>query len=154
MLMPQPETSPAGVGSMYSELQIVSGVCSKDLNKLVCQAHADPDCNAVECIPDFFDEYSPFHDTLPEKNLGSKVERSGMSKLLPPTTTPPPVANVVDIRTLSRQHIGLLLASDTLDPDIRRPYMPLISRQFLKDVRAQPGVWRELFAGSGSYKEF
>lgn len=74
-----------------------------------------------------------------------------MSKPLPPTT--PPIVNVADIRALRRQHISLLLASDTLDPGTRRPYMPLISRQFLKEVGAQPGAWRKLFAGSGSYKE-
>lgn len=121
-------------------------------DRLVCRAHADPDCNAIECISDFFDEYSPFHDTLPEDSVGSKVERPEMSK--PVALTVPPVANAVDIRILKRQHTSLLLASDTLDPDIRRPYMPLISRQFLREVRTQPEVWRELFAGSGLYKEF
>lgn len=115
-----------------------------------CRAHTDPDCNAVECVYDFFDEYSPFHDTLPEGNVGSKVQRQEMAK--PLALAVPPVADVVNIRALRKQHLALLLASDTLDPAIRRPYMPLTSRQFLREVRTQPGVWEELFAGSGLYK--
>lgn len=158
ILEPKARASVGNAVSTAPVRQVVNEAHGNDLkskgqsDRLACRAHADPDCNAIECISDFFDEYSPFHDTLPEVSVGSKVERPGMSKPVPLTV--PPVASAVDIQVLKRQHTSLLLASDTLDPGIRRPYMPLISRQFLREVRTQPEVWRELFAGSGVYKEF
>lgn len=120
--------------------------------RIICRAHADPDCNAVECISDFFDEYSPFHDTLPDDNaVPSNVQQPEMAK--PLSLAVPPVAKAGDIRKLRRQHISLLLASDTLSPEIRRPYMSVTARKFLREVRTQREVWEKLFADSGSYKK-
>lgn len=119
-------------------------------DRLICRAHADPDCNAIGCVSDFFDEYSPFHNTLPEDKVVSKVQRPEVFKKLAPAVVP--VADEVNIRALKRKYTGLLLAADTLDPAIRRPYMPLTSRRVLREMRTQPGVW-EIFADFGSYKE-
>lgn len=117
----------------------------------ICRTHADPDCNAIECVSDFFDEYSPFHDTLPEDKVVSKVQRPEMAKPLAPVVAP--VVNDVNIRALKKKYTSLLLAADTLDPAIRRPYMSLASRQLLREIRTKPGVWESLFADFGSYKE-
>lgn len=118
----------------------------------ICRAHADPDCNEIECVSDFFDEYSPFHDTLPDGKVVSKVQRPEMAKPLA-SVVAPAIADDVNIRALKRKYTSLLLAADTLDPAIRRPYMPLASRRLLREMRTKPGVWESLFADFGSYKE-
>lgn len=118
---------------------------------LICKIHLDPDCNEVECVMDFFVEYSPFHDTLPDDN---QVSHRGQQ---PAVVNQPPMPAVslpegeVDIRKLGTQLIACLLASDTLDPRIHRPYLNLQMREYIKYIKADPKQWHEMFKECGLY---
>lgn len=117
--------------------------------KLMCRAHSDPDCDEIECVSDFFDTYSPFHETLPDDNQAFSRERQPIRTQPLLTTVPPPVPKV-DVRYQKIQLISCLLSSNTLNRSFIRPYMTLEVLNYLREIRAQPGEWERMFKGFGS----
>lgn len=122
---------------------------SFDVKQITCTNHEDPECDDLDCISDFFEEYSPYHDTVGEAD---PVQADSQPiKITKPPPAPEPTPKIEDTIRLRHEYLGLLLATGTLDAKYRRPYLSCNARDFLRDARTQPGMWEELMKEHGSY---